>query len=866
MYPYQDPNESPEVRTADLMSRMTLDEIIMQTDQYFSHDFTERDAEGNVLSVDMKALANLLHGHSTGSIQPRGMCVAQINEVQRYAVERTRLGIPFLFSEEALHGFFHPKATAFPQQIGLAATFDPALGYQMGRAIAAEARAMGVQETYSPVMDLIRDPRYGRAEESYGEDTFLCGEFARETVRGMQGSSLAAPDAVAAEPKHYVAYGAPVGGLNCAPAAMGRREAFSDCLPVFEQAVREGGAVNVMCAYNAIDGIPVSADHELLTDVLREQWHMRGFVRSDLTAVARLHGSHFVAETREEAMAMGLEAGVDLQLYDFPHSEWQDGLRRLMESGRLSEETVRQACARVLRVKFLLGLFEHPYTDESLCRKTVHCPEHLSLARQIARESIVLLKNEGNLLPLRTDIKTIAVLGPGAGQAMLGDYLPGGKAGVSVLDGIRGIVSPQTRVLYDAGCTFLGDTAVPFPTDMLTDEEGRPGLTGRYYNGAEPAGEPVAVRNDPAIQFNWIYAKPLPELDANAFSVVWTGFLTPQETFRGSIGFSTQDSMRLYIDGDLLLDGWGAFRDANRLVDFSFEAGRRYAVRIEFTNDQRAARVIFGYLRQREDFSHAVELAKQADVAVVCVGDSVETSGENFDRVSLSLPGRQLPFVKAVYATGTPVVLVLQSGRPVSAVWEQAHIPAILEAWFPGEEGGHAVAQTLFGHSNPSGRLPITFPRTVGQIPCHYSRRPGGGRRYVEMNWLPLYPFGYGLSYTRFAYRDLRISPAAVRAGEAVTATFTVSNEGGVTGAAVPQLYLRDVVSSTVKPEWQLAAFARVTLEPGESRTVSLEIPPRMMRTLGRNFLWQIEPGEFYVSLAENAEKFLLQESFRVEN
>lgn len=861
---YQDPTASPEVRAADLVRRMTLEEVILQTDQYYSHDFTKRDADGTVVSMDMEALASMLHGHSAGSIQPRGMTPAQINEVQRYAVEKTRLGIPFLFSEEALHGFFHRRATVFPQQIGLAATFHPELGKKMGHAIAAEARSMGVQETYSPVMDLIRDPRYGRTEESYGEDTFLCGEFARETVRGMQGDDLTALDAVAAEPKHYVAYGAPVGGLNCAPAAMGRREAFSDCLPVFEQAVAEGGAVDVMCSYNAIDGIPVSADRELLTEVLRGQWHMRGFVRSDLTAVARLNGVHSVAESKEEAMAMGLEAGVDLQLYDFTHSEWQTGLRHLVESGRLPEETVRQACERVLRVKFLLGLFEHPYTDETRWQTVVHCPEHRALAREIAWESIVLLKNEGGLLPLKTTLKTVAVLGPGAGNAVMGDYLPGGQTGVSVLEGVRAVVSPHTRVLYDAGCTFLGDTAVPFPPEMLTDEDGNPGLTGRYYNGSEPFGEPVAVRCDPMIHFNWIYAKPFPELDAGCFSAAWTGFLTVPESFQGGIGFSTQDSMRLYIDGELVLDGWGDERDANRLVDFAFEAGRRYAVRVEFTNDQRGARVIFGYIRQREDFTRAVELARQAEAVIVCVGDSVETSGENFDRVSLDLPGRQLDFVKAVYATGTPMVLVLQSGRPVTAVWEQAHLPAILEAWFPGEEGGHAIAQTLFGKNNPSGRLPISFPRSVGQIPCHYTRRPGGGRRYVEMNWMPLYPFGYGLSYTKFSYGGLHLLASVIRPGEAVTAVFSVTNTGDTAGTAVPQLYLRDVVSSTVKPEWQLAAFARVPLAPGETQTVSLEIAPRMMRTWDRQLCRQIEPGEFYVSLAEHAEKFLQQESFRV--
>lgn len=861
---YKNPSLDIETRVKDLLDRMTLEEMILQTDQYYGYDFTCRNENGDVEFVDMQKLDDLLHGNSVGSIQPRGMTPGQVNQVQRYAVEHTRLGIPFLFSEEALHGFYNRHATSFPQQIGLAATFHPELGRRMGHAIATEARAMGIQETYSPVMDLIRDPRYGRTEESYGEDTCLCAAFAREVVAGMQGERLTDPDSVAAEPKHYVGYGAPVGGLNCAPSAMGRHQVFSECLPVFEAAFLESGAVDAMCSYNSIDDVPVSADHELLTEVLRDQWGMRGFVRSDLTAVSRLYDWHFVADTPREAMAVGLESGVDLQLYDYPHDQWQEGLRELVRSGRLSEDTIRRACGRVLRVKFLLGLFDNPYTDESRFPAFVHTPEHLALARDIARENITLLKNEGGLLPLKKDVGTIAVLGPGAENAVLGDYTPGGKTGVSILEGIRCAVSPQTQILHDPGCTFLGDAATPFHPGMLTDEEGNPGLTGRYYNGRTPQGEPVAVRTDLMINFNWILAKPHPDLDANCFSVAWTGYLTMEESFHGCIGFSTQDSMRLYVDGALVLDGWGEHRDANRMVDFTFQKGRRYAVRVEFTNDQRGARVIFGYNRGREDFSRAVELARQADVAVVCVGDSTETCGENFDRVSLDLPGNQLEFVKAVYASGTPVVLVLQTGRPVTAVWEQEHIPAILEAWFPGEEGGHAVADVLFGDANPSGRLPITFPRHVGQVPCHYSRKPGGGRRYVEMSWLPLYPFGYGLSYTSFSYGELSLSASEIAPGESVTASFTVTNTGAVPGTAVPQLYLRDLISSTVKPEYTLAAFTRVTLQPGETRRVSLEITPKAMRTLDRNYRWVVEPGVFRVFLADNAENFLAHQEFTV--
>lgn len=866
MASYQDKHIPLEQRLDDLLSRMTLEEKILQTDQYYSHDFTAWDVTGNVTEVSMETLDGLLQGRSVGSIQTRGMDARQTNEVQRYAMEKTRLGIPFLFSEEALHGLFRSGATCFPQQIGLAATFRPELGRKMGHAIAAEARAVGIHETYSPVMDLARDPRYGRMEETYGEDVHLSAEFARETVLGMQGDDLTANDAIAAEPKHYTAYASPAAGLNCAPSTMGRHDVFAECLPVFESAYADGHAMNAMCSYNSIDGLPVASDHELLTEVLRDQYGMRGFVRTDLTAVARLWGEHHVAETRQEAMAMGVEAGVDLQLYDFPHDEWQEGLKSAVESGRLPESVIDQACRRVLRVKFLMGLFDNPYTDEGLQSRTHRCPEHQELAKQIASESICLLKNEGELLPLSKDIKTVAVMGPGAGTPVLGDYCveSGVPEAVSVLDGIRALVSPETKVLYEKGCSVLGDTVTPFHPGMLLDEDGNAGLTGRYYNGRTVEGTPVCVRTDSMINFNWIYAKPYPALDASAFSVVWTGSVKMPYDLQGCIGFGTQDSMRLYVDGELIIDGWGENRDANQMVDFTFEAERAYQVRIEFTNDRRGARVIFGYNSGKEDFTGAVETARRADVAIVCVGDSIETSGENFDRVSLDLPGQQLDFVKAVYATGTPVVLVMQSGRPVTAVWEQEHIPAILEAWFPGEQGGHAAAEMIFGDRGPSGRLPVTFPRHVGQIPCHHSRRPGGGKRYVEMSWLPLYPFGYGLDYTTFEFLDMTLSAKEIQSGESVTASVTVVNTGKRKGTAVPQIYLRDVVSSTVKPYIALAGFTKVELEPGESKTVAIIIGPKEMRTLDSKYQWSVEPGSFQVFLGDNAENMIIQDEFLV--
>ncbi len=916
MEKYRNTSLSIEERTADLLSRMTLEEKIMQTDQYsIIGDYTKRNADGRVEEFCWEEFEKALKGRSVGSVQFRSASSRLANQLQRYAVEKTRLGIPFLFSEEALHGLLDGHATCFPQQIGLAGTFEPQLGRQMGQAIGAEARASGVHETWNPVMDLSWDPRYGRVEEAFGEDTYLSGEFAREIVKGMQGEDLKRQDTVAAEPKHYCGYGTPVGGLNCAPAAMGRHDVFAWVLPVFEQAFAEGGAWNAMCSYTAIDGQPVASDHELLTEVLRGQYGMPGFVRSDMTAVARLKGSFFTAKDNREAIRQGLEAGVDLQLYDFTHEEWMESIRSLVESGEMPAEVVDRACGRVLKLKFALGLFENPYVDESLQEETVHCPAHQDIALHIARKSICLLKNERRILPLSDSCRTIAVVGPGADEAALGDYTTNTEKShvVTVLEGIRQLAGEDRTVLYEKGCSYLGEKVTPFHPGWLTDEDGEQGLTARYYNNWDLGGEPVVTRRDWTVNFNWIYAKPHADVNAECFSVVWTGSLRPRESFRGCIAVPGQDSMRLYVDGELLIDAWNgegsregepAERQnpggtepgqestdvtagcvagrksaeaapapadgASRMTDFTFEKDREYRIRLEFRNDARGARVVLGYNRGREDWKPAMDLVKKADIAILCLGDNGETCGENLDRTQLTLPGKQQEFLKEAAATGTPVILVLQNGRPLALTWEEAHIPAILECWFPGEKGGRAIAEILFGKTYPSGRLPMSFPRTVGQVPCNYNRLPGGGWRYVEMDWNPLYPFGYGLTYTRFGYSDLRIegdglTAAQVESGAQVKVSFTVTNQGEYFGEETAQLYLRDMVSGTVKSGRELAGFEKVPLYPGESRRVELFLGRRQMRTLDRKFQWHVEPGEFRIMVGDNAADILLTGSFEIK-
>lgn len=869
---YKDSNFSIEERIEDLLKRMTIEEKVRQIDQYSGSEITtfidsnnDTGKQGKMI-IEWDKVKNVIGELGVGSIQNRNSNAEINNALQRYALENTRLGIPVLFSEEALHGLFKPGCTIFPQQIALASTWEPELAEQVGHCIAAETRSFGMHEVFAPVIDLGRDPRWGRIEEGYGEDTYLSSRMAVAMVKGMQGDDVSQPDRVVSEPKHFSGYGVPTGGLNCAPAAIGMHEHYAYYLPVFEAAFSEGGALNTMCSYSSIDGVPCASDHHLLTDVLRGQWNMKGFVRSDMCAISMLHTGHDVADSEREAIRMALEAGVDMQLYDFSHELYQESIINMVKDGVLNEETVDRAVSRVLRIKFMLGLFDKPYTDTELSNKVVRCEKHQQLALEVARKAVCLLKNSGGLLPLKKDIKSIAVIGPSADEPRLGDYCvsPQGFKAVTLLDGIKKMVSPNTEVHYAKGCDILDSELMAVPGHWLKNDEGKQGLKGEYFNNDKPEGKPVLTRVDQQINFNWIFTKPSDSVDANLFSVRWTGKLVPDRDFNGYLGTSSMDSIRLWVDGILLTDSWGKGKNTTQMVPFCFEAGRAYELLIEYRNDARGARVVLGWSYGSKDINEAVHSAAKADVAIVALGDSDETSGENFDRADLNLPGRQLELLKAVFSTGTPVVLVLLNGRPLSITWEAEHIPAIVEAWFPGEKGGQAIAEALFGDVNPAGRLPISFPKHVGQLPVHYSRKPAGGLKYIEMDRQPLFPFGYGLSYTHFAYDNLQVSSGEINKDEKVNVTFDVTNDGTCAGEEVAQLYVRDCYSSVVRPFKELKGFKRIYLEPGEKKTLSFTLGPKELQILNQHFQWVVEPGQFNIMVGPDSENIKLIASFEV--
>jgi beta-glucosidase len=716
---YRNANAPVERRLDDLLRRMTLEEKVRQLDMYSGAtaivDKHSDDTHATADAVFLPERGELLWGSlGVGAIHDLNPTPEQANAIQRWVIAHNRLGIPALFIEEGLHGF--DTGTVYPAPIGLAATWNPEIARQTAAGIAAEARATGVDMILAPVLDLAREPRWGRVEEDFGEDPYLTGRLGLGYVSGAQGESLNRDYTVIAEPKHFAGHGSPEGGTNTSPVHMGERELRMAMLKSFEPAFREGHAMGVMAAYHEIDGIPVTADPLLFETILRKEWSFQGFVLSDLGAIQRLYKVHHVAATPKDAVCLANRSGVDMQFYDFDHDVFQKALIECVHDGSLSERNIDAAARSVLRAKFELGLFDHPFVDTSLNARVHRSSGHLAMSLESARESMTLLKNEGGLLPLSKATRRIAVIGPNAAVARYGDYEreEHGER-VSLLRGIRELL----------------------PSATVTSSDG-------------------------------------------------------------------------------------------------------------------------------QDIAAAVALAKDADVAILGLGEYQGISGEGFDRSELGLPGNQEQLLETIVATGKPVVLVLQNGRPLTIGWAKEHVSAILEAWYPGEFGGRAIAETLFGDNNPGGKLTITFPRTVGQLPDFYNADPSRMRKYVGDDGKPLFPFGYGLSYTTFVFAHLAAEPPAPGTDGDVLVAVDVTNTGERAGDEVVQLYLRQDTSSVETPERSLKGFERIALAPHESKTVRFRVPLKELEIWNAQGKWVVEPGEYTLwaggsSQAQLTAKFLLK-------
>ncbi|WP_278010360.1 glycoside hydrolase family 3 N-terminal domain-containing protein [Flavobacterium gyeonganense] len=826
---------------------MTLEEKVRQMDMYRGDFFKEKEDFAKGKSADKIGKLGIGAIHD---LYPRS--AKMINDLQTNVIKGNRWGIPALIMCEMLHGYLDEGSTAFPMNIGLGATWDTSVLDKVGKVIGMEARAHGVHFGFGPNLDLGREPRWGRVAETFGEDAFLNSEIGLAFIKGLQGDDLKSDRSIIAEPKHFAVHGIPQAGGNSSPILVGERSAREDHLPSFEKAFRKGGALGTMCAYSELDGIPCAANHWLLTDVLRKEWGFKGLVVSDLGAIKYIQTTHKVADSPKESIREAVSAGVDMQFYDFSNEFWQNTIIELVNEKKLTQENIDRAAGAVLRLKFLLGLFENPFTDKNLIKERFHTKENQAVALEAAQKSMILLKNENNILPLKKDLKNIAVIGPNANASRLGGYSPKNSVGMTVFEGVQQLVGKTANVIYEEGVPLIiKGQAIPSKYLFISDGS-QNGLKGEYFNNRNLEGTPALTRIDSQLEFDWPWA-PGDGVNVDDFSIRWTGYIQSDKSFDGWLGLSSDDGIRMWVDDQLVIDNWT--KGATNIVTTpkNIEAGKKYKVRIEMWEGGWGARAHLRWNLEKVNMQPAIEAAKKADVAIVVLGESNELVEENRDVADLNLHGMQQELIEAIQKTGTPVVCVLLNGRPLSTNWIADNIPAIIEGWFPGENGGRAVADVLFGDYNPAGRLPITVPKSVGQLPIYYNQKPSAIHRYLAESENPLFNFGFGLSYTKFEYSNLTLSSTEIKKDGELKVSVDVKNVGNFDGDEVVQLYINDVYSSVTTPEKTLKGFKRLNIKKGETKTVEFTLTPDELSLWNREMKRVVEPGNFEVMVGGNS-------------
>ncbi|MCS7179135.1 MAG: glycoside hydrolase family 3 C-terminal domain-containing protein [Anaerolineae bacterium] len=803
-----------------------------------------------------------------------------------------RLGIPrYNWWNECLHGVARAGlATVFPQSIGLAATWNPDLLLRVATAISDEARAkhhqavrQGIRDIYvgltfwSPTINIFRDPRWGRGQETYGEDPYLTARMGVAFVKGLQGDDPRYLKLVAT-PKHFAVHSGPEPKRHQFDARVGERDLRETYLFAFEACVKEARAGSIMGAYNRVNGEPCCASPTLLERILRQEWGFDGYVVSDCGAIHDIYAQHQVVATPEEAAALAVKAGCDLECGGIYYA-----LLDAVKKGLISEEAIDQALRRLFMARFRLGMFDPPeqvpYTR--IPYEVVASPQHRALALQAARESIVLLKNEGNLLPLPRDLGAIAVIGPNAHdfRVLLGNYNGTPARAITPLEGIRRKIAPTTRLYYALGCPIV-DGLTPmevispeclYPAEGDTHERG---LLAEYYPSPDFSGEPVLRRVDRQVDFIWAGTHPLTGRWGDPFSVRWTGYLVPPASGTYRLGVNGLSEYRLYLDNERLLSYKGIHLPILDAREIYLEAGRFYPLRLEYVSRGLDPQVQLLWSPPGVDYvARALEVARKADVIIAVMGLSPALEGEEMpvdvdgfvggDRTDIGLPAPQENLLRQLHALGKPIVLVLLSGSALAVNWAAEHIPAILEAWYPGEMGGEAIADVLFGDYNPGGRLPVTFYRSVEDLPPFEDYRMEG-RTYRYFTGEPLFPFGYGLSYTTFALENLRIAPERVGIGNEVTISVEVVNTGTRAGDEVVQLYVRHRDAPSPRPLKELKGFQRVHLQPGERKTVVFTLHTHQLGLHDESGRYMVWPGTVDVMMGRSSCDFPLTGTIEV--
>ncbi len=864
--PYKNPELAIEQRVEDLLGRMTLEEKFWQMFMIPGNltDGKERYKNGifgfQVASSGKKASAaeQLMDYGPSGSARDM---TEKINEMQRFFVEETRLGIPIIPFNEALHGLARDGATMFPQAIALAATWDTALVGKVAQAISMETSSRGIRQILSPVLNIARDVRWGRTEETYGEDPYLTTQMAMAFISQFEQNG------VITTPKHFVA-NVGAGGRDSYPISFNERILEEIYFPAFKTVFQKAGARSVMTSYNSLDGSPCTANEWLLRKKLKEEWGFKGFVISDAGATGGSNVLHFTAKDYAESTEDAVEAGLDVMFqtnYNHYPLFWE-----AFEKGMVDQEAIDEAVRRVLRAKFELGLFENPYVDPQKAAYWNGHKDHRALARVAGAKSMVLLQNQNQVLPVDKSVKKLALIGFDAKASRLGGYSGPGNNVVSMYDGVINKIGEE-NVIYSPGVDLNTRTYQTIAPEFLsTSKNGEKtgGLTGDYFDNIKLEGEPTLSRIDKNIQFGWTLFSPNEKLAYDWYSVRWTGQLKAPSTGTWKIGVEGNDGYRLYLDGQLMIDNWKKQSYQTILKDFTFEEGRIYDLKLEFFESAGNAKIKLVWDANTENkwqqqIDDAVIAARNSEVAVVFAGIH---EGEFQDRALLALPGHQEELIQAVAATGKPTVVVLVGGSAITMSHWMNQVDGILMAWYPGENGGNAFAEVLFGDENPGGRLPVTFPVDEAQCPLYYNHKPTGrGDNYHNLTGQPLFPFGFGLSYTSFEYSDLEFSKNSIGTGESVRVSCKVKNIGQAKGDEVVQLYLRDELASVSRPIKELKGFQRIQLNAGEEKSVAFNVGPDELSMLNKEMKKVVEPGDFRVMIGASSKDIRLRGILKVE-
>ncbi len=857
-FPYRNKSLPVETRVKDLLNRMSPEEKFWQLFMIPGDlDQAERGQYKNGLFGFQVSAAN--RGDAGGQMlsyntNEQALTLAKkINRIQRFFVDSTRLGIPIIPFDEALHGLVRAGATAFPQAIALAASWDTTLMNQVAAAIATETKQRGIRQILSPVVNLTSDVRWGRTEETYGEDPVLSAAMGIAFVRAFEECGIITT------PKHFVS-NVGDGGRDSYPVHINERLLEELYFPPFKKAIQLGGSRSLMTAYNSLNGTAASSNQWLLTDKLKKQWGFTGFVISDANAVG---GEVVLHNTAKDYPASGLHAinaGLDV-IFQTEYKHHQLFIPPFLD-GSIDSNRINDAVSRVLKAKFELGLFENPYVEEAI----KPLPEHSLLARQAASESIVLLKNEKKTLPFSSSIKRIAIIGTDADEARLGGYSGPGNKVVSILQGLQELKG-KNNIIYHPGVGRKSDEYLVIPESYLV-ADGKTGLQAAYYNNVSLTGTPFLSRQDPRIDFHWTLFGPSTGMDAGFYSVRWTGQLISPVSGAYKIGLEGNDGYRLYINDKLLVDQWSKQSYRTVLVNYLFEKGKRYTIRVEFYEPRGNASIKLVWTigmnnNWKQKIKEAQFAASKADALVIVAGI---TEGEFQDRAFLSLPGHQEELISAMASTGKPVVVLLVGGSAITMNNWMNKVQSIATIWYPGEQGGHAVADMLFGKSNPAGRLPITWPQHESQLPLVYNHKPTGrGDDYNNLSGLPLFPFGFGLSYTSFTYSNPYLSSDTIHNTDSILFRCSIRNTGSVDGAEVVQLYIRDVLSTVARPVIELKGFQSIFLKAGEEKTIEFRITPEMLSMLNAKMETVIEPGTFELMIGASSADIRLKEKLLVQ-